>query len=90
MSEIKRVYIVKYPDDDICNQPNEKHLRGHWIDRLPAIDQDIQDMLGQYEEAKRNPMAENKHEIEKAREILSILGEFSFSCEHRPLDNFQS
>lgn len=73
------------------------HLRGHWTDRLPAIDQDIQDMEKRLEEAKKQTSLqgedkEDKDRAETAREFLSLVtvqSERQLSCEHTPPDSFQ-
>jgi len=61
------------------------HLRGHWMDRLGAIDQDIQDM-----EKKQEEDVSGKKSAEAVRELLSVAANpREFSCEHTPPSSFQ-
>jgi hypothetical protein len=63
-------------------------LRGHWIDRLPAIDADIALMEKQAARAKSNEFSAERVEaaIEAAlgRPVRAAPG-----CEHRPVAKFQ-
>ncbi len=65
------------------------HLRGHWSDRLPAIEQDIEDMAAQLEAAHQHPALQgsDKERAESARARLSTLltqEPRSVHCEHAP------
>lgn len=65
------------------------HLRGHWIDRLGAIDQDIQDMERRYEDEKGKPSNTDDKSL-KIKEMISLVSDSKrFSCEHTPPDSFQ-
>ena len=66
------------------------NLRGHWMDRLAAIDQDILDMEKRREETA-GEQSGDKERVEKARAFLSIASErpTEFHCEHTPPDPFQ-
>ncbi len=65
----------------------EPHLRGHWLDRLPAIDEDIADMTKRLEQAKRNESRDAR--IETA--IAGALGRprrIAGVCGHTPAAQF--
>ena len=66
------------------------HLRGHWMDRMAAIDGDIQDMEKKLFETV-DEQAGDKERAKKARAFLSIALEkpTEFHCEHTPPDSFQ-
>ena len=66
------------------------HLRGHWMDRMAAIDGDLQDMEKVLEETA-DEQAGDKERAKKARVFLSIASErpTEFHCEHRSPDSFQ-
>ena len=57
------------------------HLRGHWSDRLPAIDADIQDMEKRLQE-QEGKEREEKVPVEKTKEIPNV------TCTHNPPDSF--
>lgn len=57
------------------------HLRGHWSDRLPAIDDDIQDMEKRLEEQEGKEQ-EEAVTVEKTREIPDV------TCTHTPPESF--
>ena len=57
------------------------HLRGHWSDRLPAIDDDIQDMEKRLQEQERKKQ-EDAATVETTREIPDM------TCTHRPPESF--
>lgn len=66
---------------------DSQHLRGHWIDRIAAIDQDIQDMEKVYEEAKGETVEDK---LGKIREMISAASKsLEFSYEHKPPASFQ-
>jgi hypothetical protein len=69
---------------------NGKHLRGHWIDRLATIDQDIQDMEKVYEGAKEKQDTGISYSMEKMMEMISASDKSNrLSCEHTPPASFQ-
>jgi hypothetical protein len=65
-------------------------LRGHWADRLAAIDQDLQDMEKERTE-RMGEQAEDRELSAEVRTLLSIASDepMSFRCEHTPPDSFQ-
>jgi hypothetical protein len=65
-------------------------LRGHWTDRMSAIDEDIQDMEKEREE-RADEQTGDKELTEKVRAFLSIASEkpTNFRCEHMPTSSFQ-
>ena len=78
----KGVYV---PDITVGELP---WLRGHWIDRLPAIDADIADMAKLLETAK--PAADQTAPVKAA--ILAALGRpqrSTVTCLHTPPAKFQ-
>ena len=62
-----------------------RHLRGHWLDRLPAIDDDIADM------EKRGPAATSSNERIRAavKEVLSRPQAPKVSGRHTPVGRFR-
>ena len=66
------------------------HLRGHWMDRMAAIDGDIQDMERELEETA-DEQAGDKEQAQKARAFLTIVSEkpTEFHYEHTPPVSFQ-
>ncbi len=69
-------------------------LRGHWTDRLAAINGDIKDMEKQREEAAKRPDLgdEDKKQAEAARAFLSAQAtqdSDEFRCEHTPPTSFR-
>ena len=68
-----------------------RHLRGHWSDRLPAIDQDLADM-----EAKKNSRAAGEISDETRRAVASAIREVlappprpDFHVRHEPPGSFR-
>ena len=63
-------------------------LRGHWLDRLPAIDADIADMAKRLE---RNKSAEPRRDgVQTAiQESIGRPRRMSVSCQHVPAPQFQ-
>lgn len=59
----------------------DRHLRGHWADRLPAIDADISDMERRLESARPGDPA-------RVRALLAVPKRRA-GCEHRPPSRFQ-
>ncbi len=57
----------------------EYQLRGHWLDRLPAIDEDVADMARRMEEAKANDTA-----TKAVREVLAKPSRPVWHCQHTP------
>jgi hypothetical protein len=65
------------------------HLRGHWLDRLPAIDADIQDMEKKLQETRSD--ADSKEHIETCvRQVLGRPRRITFGCKHTPASSFRS
>jgi hypothetical protein len=76
---------------DITYGP-EKHLRGHWVDRLAAIDDDIADMQKRLDEAKENgaPAQRGRERIRQAvRQALARPKRPSIACRHTPARHFR-
>jgi hypothetical protein len=63
----------------------DKHLRGHWLDRLPAIDEDIAEM------AKRPASGSQASErvAGAIRDVLRPPRRPVFECHHAPAARFQ-
>jgi hypothetical protein len=61
----------------------ETHLRGHWLDRLPAIDGDIADMAARLEQAKAKEPRPDRIAA-AVREALGRPQRASFPCHHTP------
>lgn len=85
--QAKGIYV-----EDLTFGP-QRHLRGHWLDRLPAIEEDIQDMEQLREEAEK-PLAlpkDAEKRAKTARAMLSLLSQRGpqWSFKHNPPDSFQ-
>jgi hypothetical protein len=65
-----------------------RHLRGHWLDRLPAIDQDIADMEARLVQAK--PASDPELVRRAIREAMSTARRPSVRCEHKPALRFKA
>ncbi len=69
------------------------HLRGHWRDRLPAIDADIGDMqerLRQLSASDSTVQGENREQVNQAiKEALGRPGRPALACRHSPPPRFQ-
>jgi hypothetical protein len=69
------------------------HLRGHWKDRLGAIEQDLKDMEERWEEARKLPglQEEDRKRAEATRALLSVVAQetLTLRCEHTPPASFQ-
>ena len=66
----------------------ETHLRGHWLDRLAAMDDDIADMAGRLEQTRRSEVPQDR--IQSAiREALGRPRRASVPCRHEPPSNFR-
>lgn len=64
------------------------HLRGHWLDRLPAMDEDIADMAKRLEQAK--PGEVQQHRVRSAiNEALGRPRRISVPCRHTPPPKFR-
>ncbi len=61
----------------------EPHLRGHWLDRLPAIDEDIADMTNRLEQAKGHESRDARIETAIA-EASGRPKRVSAPCRHTP------
>jgi hypothetical protein len=65
----------------------DSHLRGHWLDRLPAIDQDIADMEARVGSAA--PTGNPEYAKRAIQEVLSPQRRPAVRCEHTAAKNFQ-
>ena len=73
---------------DITYGP-EKHLRGHWVDRLAAIDDDIADMEKRLDQVNATGTAAQRGDIERAvHEALAEPRPPSVPCQHTPATHF--
>jgi hypothetical protein len=64
----------------------DQHLRGHWLDRLPAIDADLADM----EKRLSLPVVEESPEAREAvRAALAPQRRLPLSCRHTPAASFR-
>ncbi|MHC4174887.1 MAG: twin-arginine translocation signal domain-containing protein [Planctomycetota bacterium] len=81
----KAIYVSDVTFGDNSN------TRGHWIDRLPDIDGDIEDMRKKLEEAKTSGTTTgNQAFIRQAiREIQSPPDRPGLSCRHTPIEEFR-
>ncbi len=75
----KSVYVA-----DITVGENPQ-LRGHWLDRLPAIDRDIADISKRPEHAKSGGVR-----AEAIQEALGRPRRVSLSCRHTPPEKFHA
>jgi len=66
----------------------ETHLRGHWLDRLPAMDEDIADMAARLGEVK-GAEARQDRVVAAVREALGRPQRPSIPCRHVPPPNFR-
>ena len=64
------------------------HLRGHWLDRLPAIDADIADMAGKLEQAKGGQPRHERVQL-AIKEALGRPQRISVGCRHVPATRFR-
>jgi len=58
------------------------HLRGHWLDRLPAIDEDIADMEKRLGEAASPAPADPERVARAIREVLAPSARPVVACRH--------
>ncbi len=63
-------------------------LRGHWLDRLPAIDEDIAAMVKKLEQAKRSTVGQPDNIGLAIREALGRPHRVFAPCHHIPPDKF--
>lgn len=81
----ERAKAVYVPDITVGERP---HLRGHWLDRLPAMDEDIAAMTKRLEEAK--PGATQQQRVRLAiKEALGRPRRVAVSCRHTPPARFR-
>jgi hypothetical protein len=70
-----------------------KHMRGHWLDRLPAIDADIDAMQARLVQEGANVPADNAFNPDAInrvmKEISSPSPRPSFLCQHVPTRTFE-
>ncbi|MGH9162604.1 MAG: hypothetical protein ACRD2X_21765 [Vicinamibacteraceae bacterium] len=78
----KGVYLA---DITIGERPS---LRGHWLDRLPAIDADIADMAKQLEGLGVSSARSDSRRL-APDEVLAAPQRPSFSCSHTPPQRFR-
>ena len=84
-SVAKGVYV---PDITYGTAP---HLRGHWADRLNAIDEDIADMEQRLAQANTDGAGAPGESVARAiREILSPPARAAVQCRHTPPPRFQA
>jgi hypothetical protein len=83
--DAKAIYVLDVTFGDSAQ------LRGHWIDRLPDIDGDIDDMRKKLEQAKASGTTTgNQAFIQQAiRETQSPPDRPRLSCRHTPLEEFR-
>lgn len=69
------------------------HLRGHWQDRLPAIDADMGDMEKRLQQASTNTAAVRSVAAERVKEaVREALGQPrrpALTCRHKPATRFK-
>jgi hypothetical protein len=80
----ERARNVYQPDITIGE---EAHLRGHWLDRLPAMDADIADMAARLEKVKGSE-GHQERVIAAVREALGRPQRASIPCRHVPPAKF--
>ncbi|MEK7405840.1 MAG: hypothetical protein AAB225_12090 [Acidobacteriota bacterium] len=80
-----RAKDVYKPDITIGERP---HLRGHWLDRLPAIDEDIADMAERLERAKPGEAQQERVRL-VIKEAWGRPRRGSLSCRHTPPARFR-
>ncbi|MBI4874722.1 MAG: hypothetical protein HY822_08820 [Acidobacteria bacterium] len=64
------------------------HLRGHWLDRLPAIDADIADMAAKLEQAQSGQPLDGRVRL-AIQEALGRPQRISAACRHVPATRFR-
>jgi hypothetical protein len=65
------------------------HLRGHWLDRLPAIDDDIADMAKRVSMPAPQGHADADRVRSAVQEALSRPQRAMVACRHTPADRFR-
>ncbi len=68
----------------------EKNLRGDWLDRLAAINDDISDMKKQLAQTEKSPGGEAEKAGHLVREVLSRPKRLWIPCRHTPPLHFKS
>lgn len=76
---------VYVPDITVGERP---HLRGHWLDRLPAMDEDIADMAKRLEQATGSEARTERVRL-AIREALGRPQRASARCRHTPPARFR-
>jgi hypothetical protein len=66
----------------------ETHLRGHWLDRRPAMDEDIADMVKRLDQADEGKAREDRAVV-AVRESLGRPQRATVPCRHTPPARFQ-
>ncbi len=83
-AQSKNVYV---PDITYGMTP---HLRGHWMDRLPAVDEDIADMERRLASVRTDGVGTSSESVARAiREILSPPARAAVRCRHTPPARFR-
>lgn len=77
---------VYKPDITVGERP---YLRGHWLDRLPGIDKDIDDMAKKLEQTKNTDVAQQDHVRLAIREALGRPQRVFAACHHIQPEQFR-
>ncbi|HVO75381.1 MAG TPA: hypothetical protein VMT35_15235 [Ignavibacteriaceae bacterium] len=77
---------VYKPDITIGEDPV---IRGHWLDRLPAIDDDIELMVKKLEQTQQSTNAQQQHIMSAIKEVLGRPERPSVACHHNQLEYFR-
>lgn len=80
--QARQVYV---PDLTVGERP---HLRGHWWDRLPALDEDLEDMRLRLAQVEESGAGDPKVQ-EAVREALGRPLRHEVPCRHTPPARFQ-
>ena len=65
-------------------------LRGHWLDRLPAMDEDLANMVKKLESSKENKPQENSRVAGTIQYATSRPSRLPVACTHKQPDSFNS
>lgn len=68
----------------------QTYLRGHWMDRLPAMDEDIAFMAKKLKEASTAPVVNNDHISKTIAEVLGRPHRTSSVIRHKQPDHFKA
>ncbi|MDB5245934.1 MAG: hypothetical protein JWQ40_328 [Segetibacter sp.] len=78
---------VYKPDITVGERP---HLRGHWLDRLPAMDEDISYMAKKLDEAKSNDLSKQELVNTAVQEALGRPKRLLANCTHSKPEKFSN